>query len=221
MTVPMHRFLAAALLLAGAAQAVQADRADEQRAPSTQELASFQAFVQKRFPEGPAPAPQWRITRADAGAPWRVEARVLRNPVRGLRTLCRAERIDASLAKSWSAAAPRTVAWLEPGACAHGDNAVELAQRMPDSDVLALLERQGALLANARLVMAGNSACAVARSYPFTLAALDVGEPGPTHEQMAALVYRGGITGAPAEVRVWMRRAGAALDLWTVSCPAR
>jgi hypothetical protein len=211
------RLLSVTALAAVLAANVHAADSAATRAPSAQESASFQAFYRERFPGKPAPQPGFRIERPNARAPWSVGATVDMAPVRGLRTLCRIDRLEFRLAGTWSAAPPRQLAWRQAGACAAGTPAIELRQRMPDTDVVWLLERQASLLANARLVMAGNSACAVARSFPFTLQALDVGRPGPGGEEMAALVYR---SERDTIVNVWMRRSGAAHDLWTVSCPA-
>lgn len=200
----------AGLLLAPTAHA-------DTRAPTAQESAAFNRFYQERFGAAQA-APPVKAERASAKGPWTLSAQADGPPRRALGALCRMERYDFSFDKTWRAAPPRQLAWLDAKGCKAGAAAAELVQRMPDTDVIALLQRATPkLLEHARLVMAGNSACAVARSYPFALAAIDVGSPGAATEQMAALVYR---SDRDTSVHVWMRRSGTGLDLWTVSCPA-
>ncbi len=198
----------AGLLLAPAAGA-------ETRAPSGQESAAFSKYYQARFGAGHA-TPPVTVERATGKGPWSLSAVADGLPRRTLRALCRMERNAFAFDKGWRAAPVRQLVWLDPKGCTATAGALELRQRMPDTDVIALLERATPLLLDhARLVMAGNSACAAARSYPFALAAIDVGSPGAGAEQMAALVYRGD---RDTSLNVWMRRSGAVLDLWTVSC---
>ena len=187
----------------------------ETRAPTAQESALFDKFYSARFGAGQG-APALKAERATRREPWTLSAQADGAPQRALGALCRMQRHDFSFDKVWRAAPPRQLAWLDAKACRPGTAAVELLQRMPDTEVIALLERATPkLLEHARLVMAGNSACAVARSDPFALAAIDVDSPGTAPEQMAALVYR---SDRGTSVNVWMRRSGSTLDLWTVSC---
>lgn len=189
----------------------------ETRAPTARESALFDKFYRARFGAG-QDAPALKVERATRKQPWTLSAQADGAPHRALGALCRMERHDFVFDKAWRAAPPRQLAWLDAKACRPGAAAVELLQRMPDTEVIALLERATPkLLEHARLVMAGNSACAVARSDPFALAAIDVDSPGTATEQMAALVYRGA---RGSSVNVWLRRSASTLDLWTVSCPS-
>ncbi len=212
--------LAALCLTAGAAG--QAPIA-ESRAPSTAEQAAFHAYYQARYPDDHAAQPRFVVTRAAAGAPWRVGAVVDARARRGARNLCRMRRIEFVFDKAWRALEPeRQLVWLQAGACAAPAPAqlahlVELVQRMPDADVIALLASQARMLPRARLIMAGNSSCASARSFAFSLAALDVAPLPGTAEEMATLVYR---SDRGTSVRVWLRKSGAELDAWNVSCAA-
>lgn len=210
-----HRFAPclAGLLLMSSAWAA------ETRPPNAQELAAFQAFHAKRHPGAPAAQPVFAITRPDARSPWSVNAAIDSAPRRGLRTLCRMERSDFKFDKRWSAAERvRQFVWLDARTCSAGAQAVELLHRMPDSEVLPLLAGQAAALPKARLIMAGNSACAGVRSAPFRFAAIDVGPGGASAEEMAGLVYRGDNS---AQVTVWVRKRAGGLDNWNVSCPPR
>lgn len=211
------RFMNALTRFAALALASGAALAAETRAPTAQETASFQAFYQKQYPGAPAVQPVFAITRPNAKAPWTVRASVDGPAKRGLRTLCRMERTDFSFEKRWNAGArPRQFVWRQQGACRAGAQAVELLHRMPDADVLPLLEHQPAVLPKARLIMAGNSNCAALRSLPFAFAAIDVGPAGSGAEEMAGLVYRGSFD---SQVTVWVRKSATGLDNWNVSCP--
>lgn len=201
--------LSCLLLLCPLAQA-------ETRAPSVQEVAGFHAYLQQRFPGEAGAAPTFSVTRAGRKEPWRIGAVLDTAPRRGLRTLCRTRRLEFRHQGAWSTAAePRQFVWLERAACRAGAHAVELRQRMPDVDLLALLEREAPLLQRARLIMAGNSSCAALRSAPFVLKAIDVGPSGSGNEEMAQLVYR---SDKEAILNVWVRRGGSGLDGWNVGC---
>lgn len=203
--------LSCLLLVCGLAHA-------ETRAPSVQEAAAFHAYFQQHFPNEAGASPTFSVTRADRKAPWRIEAVVEMAPRRGLRTLCRTRRVQFRHERAWSTAeAPRQYVWLDRAGCRAGANSVELRQRMPDIDVLALLEREAQLLQRARLIMAGNSSCAALRSSPFALKSIDVGPSGSGNEEMAQLVYR---SDKEAILNVWVRRGGSGLDGWNVGCIA-
>ncbi|RSZ57437.1 hypothetical protein HF313_11925 [Massilia atriviolacea] len=210
-----------ALLLAGAAHAA-AGIADpvQTRAPSEAEVKAFHAYYQKRFPDNHSAQPAFAVTRADAGAPWQVAATVSLAPRRGHKLLCRMQRIDfhyTPAGAQWHAAeAPRQFAWLDRASgCAPPARPVQLLQRMPDTELAAVLAQQARLLDKARLLLAGNTACARHRSLPFELHAIDVGASGSSSEEMVALVYR---SGRETEATVWARRSGADYDAWNASC---
>ena len=123
-------------------------------------------------------------------------------PRRGARTLCIDER------------AGMQVAWLQAASCSNAARAVPVRSRLPESDIVELLEQQAALLAGARLLFAGNTECARLRARPFQLAAVDVGAAVPGGETMAGLVF----TGQHGTATVWARRSGRDYTAWNVSC---
>ncbi|MBC7685042.1 MAG: hypothetical protein H7176_07420, partial [Bdellovibrionales bacterium] len=109
----------------------------------------------------------------------------------------------------------RQYAWLEKQGCAQVAMAVEVIRRLPESDIVELLEQQGKLLASARLLFAGNTSCARQRALAYALKAIELGPISAGGEEMAALVYhddRGGLA------RVWVRRNGAEHTAWNVAC---
>ena len=180
--------------------------------PTEAERAAFDAFYRQRFPEAPAATPVFSVSREG-----RVVATVDAPARRGLRALCRMERRDFRLAGRWSADdKPRSYAWLEQAGCANKALAVELLQPMPDVDLIALLERQAALLGSARILLGGNTACASQRSFRFALAQVTVGSAGPNPEVMAGLVYR---SDHDTSATVWVRRSALEYNAWNVSCP--
>lgn len=190
------------------------------RAPSEAEVKTFHAYYQKRFPDNHSAQPVFAVTRADTGAPWQVAATVSMAPRRGVKLLCRMQRIDFQYAPGsgqWSAADDvRQFAWLDRASgCAVPAKPVQLLQRMPDTELAAVLAQQAKLLDKARLLLAGNTACARHRSLPFDLHAIDVGATGSSSEEMVALVYR---SGRDAEATIWARRSGADYDAWNASC---
>ena len=124
------------------------------------------------------------------------------DPRRGARTLC----IDA--------VAGQQVAWLQAGACTEAARAVPVRTRLPESDIVELLEQQATLLAGARLLFAGNTECARVRARAFKLAAIDVGAAVPGGETMAGLVF----TGEHGAAIVWARRSGIEYTAWNVFC---
>ena len=177
----------------------------------------FNAYYQRAYPDAPpGAAPMLSASRTTAGTPWTVAATVDAAPVRGAGLLCRLQRSSFVLGKRWQPQnTPRQLVWLQRGACRAPAQAVELLQRMPDLDVIPLLAGAAALLPRARLVMAGNSSCAAARSFPFALAALDVAPLPGGPEQLPVLVYQ---SERGALARIWVRVSAAGLDAWNVSC---
>lgn len=207
--------LAALLALPGSAWA-----APETRPVTDAERAAFHAWYQKRYPDAHAEQPRFIIERDDGTAAWRLAAVVERAPQRGYRQLCRMRRIAfryANETRSWSAEERlRQFVWLNPAAgCAAPARPVELLARMPDTELAGVLGQQAPLLASARLLMAGNSACARQRALPFALSAIDVGAGGAGAEEMVALTY---VSDRATEVTVWVRRSGADYSPWNVAC---
>jgi len=207
--VPSIAFACLALLCSPAAGA-------ETRAASAQEVKAFHTYYQQRFPDNHANQPTFSIVRASAAEPWDVSAFVDSQPRRGLRSLCRMQRIDFKLDGHWSAAErQRQFVWLEPKQCSTPARPVELKYPMPDADVLGLLEHQHGLLKGARLLFGGNTACARQRAYNFTLAAIDIGSSGSSSEVLAGLAFK---SDRNTNATVWVRRSGLAYDAWNVSC---
>jgi len=206
---PLIAFTCLALLCTRAAGA-------ETRAASEQELKAFHTYYQQRFPDNHANQPTFSITRASAAAPWEVSAIVDSQPRRGLRSLCRMQRIDFTFDGRWSSAErQRQFVWLDPKQCSAPVRPVELKYPMPDADVLGLLEHQHGLLKSARLLFGGNTACARQRAYNFSLAAIDIGTSGSSSEVLAGLVFR---SDRNTDATVWVRRGGLAYDAWNVNC---
>ncbi len=205
------------MLFALALIAAPAMAAPETRAPTEAELKAFDAWYGKQFPDSQAAKPVLSITRADPKSAWRIAAALDSPPRRGIGALCRMQRTEFSFAGHWSAAAqPRHYAWLERSACSRPAQAVEMLQQMPDVDVLGLLERQVALLHNARILLGGNTACASQRSFRYTLTQLAVGSAGPSPEVLAGLVFK---SDHDTLATVWARRSGLEYNVWNVSCP--
>ncbi|MDQ1920997.1 hypothetical protein [Massilia pseudoviolaceinigra] len=212
----MRAALLTMLLLAAAGARAGA----QTRALAEAELKSFHAYYQKRFPDNHSAPPAFAVTRASATAPWQVTATVRTAPRRGLKLLCRMQRIDFAYAPEtgeWSGGErARQFVWLERASgCAVPARPVELLQRMPDTELVGVLAQQGKLLDKARLLLAGNTGCARQRSAPFELHAIDVGTTGEGSEEMVALVYRSARDG---DATIWARRTGADYDAWNASC---
>lgn len=217
----MRRSVASVLLLGSLAQAgAQTALAPQTRAPSEAELKSFHAFYQKRFPDNHGAQPAFAVTRSGSAAPWQVAATVSMTPRRGLKLLCRMQRIDfvqEAGGGQWRAGEhARQFVWLDRASgCALPATPVQLLQRMPDTELVGVLAQQGKLLDKARLLLAGNTACARQRALPFELHAIDVGATGTSGEEMVALIYRSARDG---EATIWARRSGADYDAWNAAC---
>ena len=188
----------------------------ETRAITDAERAAFSAFYRARFPGATPPAPVFIIERDSAALPWRLFAQVDAKARRGARGLCRTERTRFMLGSEWAMEQPTGLAWFDRASCgAAPAQHVQILQRMPDTDVIALAESSAAVLARARLLFAGNTSCAVQRSSRFRLHAMDVGAPVAGGEDMAELIYR---SDRNTSATVWVRRSGLAYDPWNVRC---
>lgn len=169
---------------------------------------SFHSFYRATFPDDHAAQPVFSATGAHVDS----------TPRRGLRTLCRMTRTRFGFDKEWSVAPQRTeFVWLQKGACSPSASAATLLNRMPDTELISVLEQHPKVLARARLLMAGNSACASARSFNFGLASIGVGTTGKETEEMVELGYA---SDHKTAVKIWIRRSGAEYDAWNVACPA-
>ncbi len=123
-------------------------------------------------------------------------------PRRSIRSLCVEQR------------GSEQYVWLQAPACSAVSRGVPVQSRLPESDLVELLEQQGRVLAAARLLFAGNTQCARLRARPFTLAAIVVGAAVEGGETMAGLVFRG----EHGSATVWARRSGLDYAAWNVSC---
>lgn len=208
----LRTMLCAALMMAATLPALAA----ETRPPQDTERTSFDAFYRAHFPGARPAAPVFTIERESAGAPWRIAAHVDARPRRGQRGLCRMERMRFVMGKEWAMEQPMRLAWIAPAACAAPPpQHILVMERMPDTDVLALMASHTSLLARARLLFSGNTSCAAQRSWRFRLHAIDVGSVVDGGEEMAELIFR---SDRHSTATVWVRRAGTAYDPWNVSC---
>ncbi len=189
-------------------------RAAETRPPSDQERGAFDAFHTAQSWLG-ASAPVFNITRATNADAWRVEAYQDGRPRRALRALCRMNRKVFSYDGRWRSDREQQFVWHDAVKCGAPTAPIALGQRMPDTDILALIEQQAALLKRARLLFAGNTACAPQRAYNYRLAEIDVSVFIDGSEEMAELTY---LSDRGPKARVWARRTGLAYDPWNVSC---
>lgn len=208
----MHALIMAALIGATASPAMAAP---ETRAPSTAELASFHDHYQQQFPNSPPAKPVFAITRDNEKSAWTISATVDSAPQAGAGRLCRMTRNTFRYSGQWITDKPRAYAWMERPQCKDAARAVEMLHPMPDTDVSALFTHRVALLHSARILLAGNTACASQRSFKFELAKIDVGSAGPSPELLAGLVFK---SDHGTYATVWARRSGLVYNAWNVSC---
>ncbi|MET0267016.1 MAG: hypothetical protein ABW202_15540 [Duganella sp.] len=204
----------------------------QQRAPTAQERASFEAFFEARLaatPQGPWAvrplfAPTFEIER-HRGQPWRVVARVDAAPRRLSPDLCRQIRssfvYDAKAPENerWQDAAepPRWYVWLAtPGvACAAARYTTLMDPAVPAHEVVALLRQHRELLLRARLLFAGHSQCAHQRALTFRLAAIEPAPPQAGAVQMFGLVFE---SDRDTVARVKVRKSRTEYAAWSVDC---
>lgn len=204
-----------ALLLLTMPLAAQA----ETREPSAREIASFDAWYRRQHAGAAAAKPRFDIRRESGAGGWRIHAMLDGPPQRGAWSLCSAARqhyVHDARARSegarWSEATPpQRLVWLDRAAdCGTVAGRVQLKQALPDRQIVTLLEQQAQLLANARLLFAGNSRCAVQRAHAFQLESIDIG-PDRLY-RLAYLSDRGG------RATVSVRQRGRELTAWNVNC---
>lgn len=216
----MIAFALAATLLAIPAHAAQDQ--PTRREPTAQESASFAAFYRAWAPGQPAPAPAFEITRASGRRGWTVLAAVDAPAYRALAPLCRmtssafAYSPQAPARQRWAPAGERQYAWLDRAGCGKATRPVELLQRIPDAELVPLIDQHGVLLLRARLLFSGNTSCAPYRALRYRIVAIDVSAPPHGREQLYGLVFQG--DGARATVWVKQRRDG--IHAWDVACTA-
>ena len=213
---PLALFAVAAVCgaagVAGAAEAVAVD---------AQQRASLLAFYAQQYP-GEAAARTVFESVSVVGARGReVVGSVEAPPYRGHGALCRTQRTKFVLhgegkQARWQEAGMEYYAWLDRGTCRAVAEPVRMLQRIPDTELVGVLLYQKPLLARARLLMAGNTACAPLRALNFVLAGVDVGAAAPRAEERYALVFK---SDRDSYARVWLRKSGAQYDAWNVTCP--
>jgi hypothetical protein len=143
-------------------------------------------------------------------------------PARGAGQLCHLRRArfayqpQAPATQRWRVDGVDHYAWVGgAGACVAPARPVALLQALPDTDVLAAYAQLVPLLQRARLLMAGNSSCAVYRSDNFRLAGMGVSAPPLGVEEMLVLRFE---SERGSDAQVWVRRRALALETWNVAC---
>ncbi len=218
---------------AGAAKAAKPAQVAQQREPTTEERASFEAFFSARqaaVPQGPWAtrplfAPAFEIDRESAGKPWRVIARMDSAPRRSHPDLCRQIRSSfiynakAPEGERWQDAAepPRWYVWLATPTvpCAAARYTTLQDPKVADVDAVALLRQHRDLLGRARLLFAGHSQCAPYRALTYRLAALEPAAPVAGAPLMLGMVFE---SDRHAVARVAVRKSGGEYTAWNVSC---
>ena len=200
--------VSAVCISASAAEAVAVD---------AQQRASLLAFYAQQYPGEPAARTVFESVPIVGGRGSEVVGSVETPPYRGHGALCRTQRTKFVLhGTGWQEAGMEYFAWLDRGACRAVAEPVRMLQRIPDVELEGVLLYQKPLLERARLLMAGNTACAPLRALKFTLAAVDVGAAAPRAEERYALVFK---SDRGSYARVWLRKSGAQYDAWNVTCP--
>ncbi|RJG15531.1 hypothetical protein [Massilia cavernae] len=189
----------------------------ERREATPQEVASFKEF----YVSAPG-QPVFSATRAPGARAWEVGAVVSGAPYRGLGALCRATKrefaYDARAPKEsrWSERRTVRLAWLDRRAgCPAPARPAELAQRIPDAELIPLMNNYITLLQRARLLFSGNTSCAPLRSDRFALRSFDVSAPPFGKEELHGLVFE---NERGARATVWVKKRGAELLPWDVAC---
>lgn len=204
--------VAAACASASAADAVAVDAAQR---------ASLLAFYAQQYPGEAAVRTVFESVPVVGGRGREVVGSVEAPPYRGHGALCRTQRTkfvlqgDGKQAR-WQEAGMEYFAWLDRGTCRPVAEPVRMLQRIPDTELEGVLLYQKSLLERARLLMAGNTACAPLRARTFSLAAVDVGAAAPRAEERYALVFK---SDRDSYARIWLRKSGAQYDAWNVTCP--
>lgn len=210
---PLALFAVAAVCgSAGAAEAVAID---------AQQRASLLAFYAQQYPGEAAARTVFESVPVVGGRGREVVGSVEAPPYRGHGALCRTQRTKFILhgegkQARWQEAGMEYYAWLDRGTCRPVAEPVRMLQRIPDTELEGVLLYQKPLLARARLLMAGNTACAPLRALNFVLAAVDVGAAAPRAEERYAMVFK---SDRDSYARIWLRKSGAQYDAWNVTCP--
>ena len=214
-----------AFALAAALLATPADAAQDQparREPTAQESASFTAFYRAHAPGQTLPAHAFDITRAPGQRAWDIRAAVDAPASRGLAPLCRMTRSvfayspQAPAKQRWKPAGERHYAWVDRAGCGKPTRQVELRQRIPDANLVPLIDQHGVLLLRARLLFSGNTSCAPYRALRYRIVAIDVSAPPHGREQLYGLVF----LGDGARATVWVKQRADGIHAWNVACTA-
>lgn len=199
---------------------VSAHAADDATA-SAAERASLLQFYAQQYPGQSAARTVFQSGAVVGGNGRELVGSVEAPPTRGHGALCRTQRTKFVLQgrgkqAHWQEAGMEYYAWLDRGACRPVAEPVRLLQRIPDTELEGVLLYQKPLLERARLLMAGNTACAPLRALKFSLAAVDVGTSTPRDEERYALVFK---SDRDSYARIWLRKSAGQYDGWNVTCP--
>lgn len=199
---------------------VSAQAADDVAA-SAAERASLLQFYGQQYPGQSVARTIFQSGAVVGGTGRELVGSVEAPPVRGHGAVCRTQRTKFVLQGSgkqahWQEAGMEYYAWLDRGACRPVAEPVRLLQRVPDTELEGVLLYQKPLLERARLLMAGNTACAPLRALKFSLAAVDVGTSTPRDEERYALVFK---SDRDSYARIWLRKSAGQYDAWNVTCP--
>lgn len=227
--------LAALLVAAGHTQAAKPPAAKPQppqkREPTEEERSSFDDYYRQQVPprvSGGASlfAPAFDIQR-HRSQPWQVIARIDSAPRRHTPDLCRQIRTsyiynaNAPKGERWtpSAAAPEWYVWLATPKvpCAAAQYTTRMDPAVHPDDVKALIWQHRTLLARARLLFAGNSACARQRALTFRLAAIEPAPPANGVPVMVGMMFE---SDRETRVRVAVRKSRGEYAAWIVNCAA-
>ena len=205
-------------LALGALQPAHA--APEPKTATPQEQASFFDYYNATHTAQGLLRPQFAVSQGEGKhGKRRVTAAVDGPAQRLVLPLCRQPRTvfdyDPRAPKEarWREAPPvQTLVWVhhQQHCGAQPDAPVRLLQPLPDMEILQLIQGHPTLLANARLLMAGNTSCSTSRNRGFHLTGLDRGKDG-----LPVLVFASDVAG---EARVSVRRSRNELLPWTVAC---
>lgn len=157
---------------------------------------------------------------APAGASRDVDSRP-RHLAPGICHLVRTHQLHtrgAAADEGWrDEGAPEVRVWLDGGPvpCTTPPHSVHLQQSMPAPDIISLLQQQATLLQGARLLFAGNTSCARARAYHFTLAAM---QPAPAERGAQAMYQLTYASDRHTSARVTIRKHRGEFTAWNVDC---
>lgn len=204
----------------------------ESRPASDAEIKSFAAFRQQQLPEAEALQAGFSATRQRGSRQWQLQAMLDTAPVHApALPMCVMQRrvfgyaARAAKDKRWSEQPPaQQLVWLHhkphceaPEASKPPVQPVRLLHAQADMSTLTLLVNRSELLERARLLMAGNTACAKLRARSFQLDGIDSVPAGSPDAGMALLIFRSDIG---AEAHITVRKSRTELTAWNVRCPA-